>query len=126
MADLGFIYAYTDSSKPYKGMSAFIVDMHSRASAAAPPPKRWAGTPAPLASCSSTRWSAGREPSWRQGGAGLRLRDGRSGQHPAHGGGRGPGVSQGLIEEAVKYAQAREQFGQAIGKFRWCRRSWPA
>jgi glutaryl-CoA dehydrogenase (non-decarboxylating) len=27
------------------------------------------------------------------------------------------GVSQGLIDEAVKYARQREQFGQPVGKF---------
>lgn len=36
VSDVGVIYAYTDASQKYHGMSAFIVDMHSRGTSTGP------------------------------------------------------------------------------------------
>ena len=118
VADIGLIYAYTDSSKKYRGMSAFIVDMHSKGISVGPTAEKlgWRSCPTGeiffddvevpeenllgmeegkgfecvMASLNNTRLTAA---------AGA------------------VGVSQALIDEAVKYANEREQFGKPIGKF---------
>lgn len=118
VADIGLIYAYTDSSKKYRGMSAFIVDMHSKGISVGPTAEKlgWRSCPTGeiffddvevpeenllgmeegkgfecvMASLNNTRLTAA---------AGA------------------VGVSQALIDEAVKYANEREQFGRPIGKF---------
>jgi glutaryl-CoA dehydrogenase (non-decarboxylating) len=117
VADIGLIYAYTDPQQKYKGMSAFIVDMHSSGISTGPSAEKlgWRATPTGdlyfddvmvpvknllgqegkgfeycMASLNNTRLTAA---------AGA------------------VGVSQGLINEAIKYAKEREQFGGPIGKF---------
>ena len=118
VADVGVIYAYTDPSRPYKGMSAFIVDMHIKGITTGPTAMKmgwWAcptgelhfdealvpaenllggtenrGFEYVMSSLNNTRLSAA---------AGA------------------VGACQGLIDEAIKYAKERVQFGKAIGQF---------
>ena len=117
VADIGIIYAYTDSSKKYRGMTAFIVDMHSKGISVGPTAEKmgwWScptgevffddvevpdenllgmeekGFECVMASLNNTRLTAA---------AGA------------------VGVSLALIDESVKYANEREQFGRPIGKF---------
>jgi acyl-CoA dehydrogenase len=35
------------------------------------------------------------------------------------------GVAQRILDDALRYAVERQQFGQAIGDFQWCKRCWP-
>ena len=118
VADLGVIYAYTDSSKPYKGMSAFIVDMHSKGISSGPTAEKMGWNACPTGELffdevevPAENLLGGKE---ERGFACVMAGLDNTRLTAAAG---ALGVSQGLIEEAVKYAQAREQFGQAIGKF---------
>ena len=118
VADTGLIYAYTDPSEKYRGMTAFIVDMHSKGISVGPTAEKmgWCSCPTGevffddvevpeenllgmeeekgfecvMASLNNTRLTAA---------AGA------------------VGVSLALIDESVKYANEREQFGKPIGKF---------
>ncbi len=118
VADIGLIYAYTDPSTPYKGMSAFIVDMKTKGIKVHPTASKlgWHACPTGeiffddvevpeenllggvegkgfkcvMTSLNNTRLTAA---------AGA------------------VGVCQALVDEAIKYARDREQFGSPIGKF---------
>ena len=118
VADVGVVYAYTDPSKPYKGMSGFIVDMHSKGISTGPSATKLGWRACPTGELffddveipEENLLGGVEEKGFAHVMAGLdntRL-TAASGA---------VGVSQALIDEAIKYAQEREQFGQAVGKF---------
>lgn len=118
VADVGVVYAYTDPSKPYKGMSGFIVDMHSRGVSTGPSATKLGWRACPTGELffddveipEENLLGGVEEKGFAHVMAGLdntRL-TAASGA---------VGVSQSLIDEAIKYAKEREQFGQAVGKF---------
>ena len=118
VADIGIIYAYTDPSKPYKGMSGFIVDMHSKGVSTGPSAKKLGWRACPTGEIFFDDVEVPEES----------LLGGVEGKGFAHvmagldntrltAASGAVGVSQALIDEAIKYAQEREQFGQAVGKF---------
>jgi len=118
VADVGIIYAYTDPSKRYKGMSAFIVDMHLKGVTTGPTAEKLGWNACPTGEIFFDEVEVPAENL-------LGLEEGRGFEFcmaslnntrlTAAAGGLG--VSQGLIDEAVKYAKDREQFGKPIGQF---------
>jgi len=118
VADIGIVYAYTDSSKKYKGLSAFIVNMHSKgiSNSATAEKMGWCACPTgevffdevkvPVENLLGGEEERGFECAM----AGL-----NNTRLTAAAG--AVGVSQGLIDESVKYAKTRKQFGRAVGKF---------
>ena len=118
VADIGIVYAYTDSSKPYKGMSAFIVDMHSKGVSSGPTAEKMGWNACPTGELffddvevPANNLLGGEE---EQGFRCVMSSLDNTRLSAAAG---AIGVSQALIDEAVKYAQEREQFGRPIGKF---------
>jgi len=118
VADVGIVYAYTEPSVPYKGMSGFIVDMHSRGISTGPTAAKMGWRAAPTGEIFFDDVEVPPE----------NLLGGVEGQgfHCAMSGLNNTrltaaagaiGVSQGLIDESVKYAKEREQFGKPIGRF---------
>lgn len=118
VADVGIIYAYTDPSKRYKGMSAFVVDMHSEGISAGPPVEKmgWNACPTgeiffddvevPLENLLGTEEGKGFE---------YCMASLNNTRLTAAAGALG--ASQGMIDESIKYARTREQFGKPIGTY---------
>lgn len=118
VADVGIIYAYTDPSQKYKGMSGFIVDMDTRGISVGPTAMKmgWQACPTgelffddvevPVENLLGAEEGKGFE--YAMSGLDNTRLTAAAGA---------VGVSQGLIDEAVKYAREREQFGKPVGKF---------
>ena len=118
VADIGIVYAYTNPSKKYKGISGFIVDMHSKGISIGPtaPKMGWQACPTgelffddveiPAENLMGTEEERGFE--YAMSGLNNTRLTAAAGAL---------GVSQALIDEAIKYAREREQFGQSIGQF---------
>lgn len=118
VADIGIIYAYTNPEKKYKGMSAFIVDMHSPGISVGPTAQKLGWNACPTGEIffddvevpAENLLGGVEERGFECAMSGL-----NNTRLTAAAGALG--VSQGLVDEAVKYAQQREQFGQPVGKF---------
>ncbi|MBU1276188.1 MAG: acyl-CoA dehydrogenase family protein [Proteobacteria bacterium] len=118
VADVGVIYAYTDPSKPYKGMSGFIVDMHTPGISSGPTAEKmgWNACPTGELFFDEVEVPAENLLGGHEGQGFPCVMAGLDNTRLTAAAGA-LGVSQALIDEAVKYAQEREQFGQAIGMF---------
>jgi len=117
VADIGIIYAYTDSQQKYKGMSAFIVDISSKGISAGPTAEKlgWRATPTGELYFDDVEVPV--ENLLGQEGKGFKYCMASLSNTRLTAAAGGVGVSQGLIDEAIKYAKEREQFGRPIGKF---------
>lgn len=118
VADLGIVYAYTDQSAKYKGLSVFIVDMHSKGVGTGDTAEKmgWCACPT-----GEVYFDGVRVPSENLLGGmeetGFKcVMSGLNNTRLTAAAGA-LGVCQGLIDESVKYARTRIQFGQAVGKF---------
>ena len=118
VADVGVIYAYTDPQKKYKGMSGFIVDMHLKGISAGPTATKMGWKACPTGELffddveiPMENLLGGEE---EKGFACVMSGLNNTRLTAAAG---AVGVSQGLIDEAKRYANEREQFGKPIGKF---------
>ena len=118
VGDMGIVYAYTDFSKKYKGMSAFIVDLHSKGVSTGPTARKLGWHTCPTGEIFFDDVEVPEE----------NLLGGEEGHGFAHCMGSlnntrltaaagAVGAAQGLIDEAVKYANERKQFGKPIGRF---------
>ena len=118
VADIGVIYAYTDPSTKYKGMSGFVVDMHSKGISAGPTATKmgWKACPTGELFFDDVEVPAENLLGGVEGKGFECVMSGLNNTRLTAAAGA-VGVSQGLIDEAIKYAQEREQFGKAIGQF---------
>ena len=118
VADIGIIYAYTDPSTKYKGMSGFVVDMHSKGISAGPtaPKMGWKACPTGELFFDDVEVPAENLLGGVEGKGFECVMSGLNNTRLTAAAGA-VGVSQGLIDEAIKYAQEREQFGKPIGQF---------
>ncbi len=118
VADVGVVYAYTDSSKKYKGISAFIVEMKSKGISTGPTAEKMGWNACPTGEVFFDEVEVPEEN--LLGGEeekGFQCMMGSLDNTRLTAAAGAVGVSQALIDEAVKYANEREQFGQAVGKF---------
>lgn len=118
VADMGIVYAYTDPSKPHKGMSAFIVDMHSTGISVGPTAEKMGWSACPTGEIffddvevSEENLLGGVE----ENGFSCVMSGLNNTRLTAAAG--AIGVSQALIDEALKYANERVQFGKPVGQF---------
>jgi glutaryl-CoA dehydrogenase (non-decarboxylating) len=118
VADVGVIYAYTDSSKRYKGMSAFIVDMHAEGISTGPTAHKmgWQACPTGEIFFDEVAVPADNLVGGVEGRGFEHCMAGLNNTRLTAAAGA-VGVSQGLIDEALRYAREREQFGRPIGKY---------
>ena len=118
VADIGIIYAYTDPSKKYKGMSGFIVDMHSEGISVGPTALKmgWKACPTGELFFDDVEVPAANLLGGVEEKGFECVMSGLNNTRLTAAAGA-VGVSQGLIDEAVKYAKEREQFGKPIGQF---------
>ncbi|MEJ2718098.1 MAG: acyl-CoA dehydrogenase family protein [Deltaproteobacteria bacterium] len=118
VADIGVIYAYTDRSKQHKGISAFIVDMHSKGITVGPTAVKMGWHACPTGEVFFDKVEVPEE-NLMGGVEGKGFQYAMSGLNNTRltAAAGAVGVSRGLIDEAITYARQREQFGRPIGKF---------
>ena len=118
VADIGVIYAYTDPSKQHKGISAFIVDMHSPGITVGPTAVKMGWHACPTGEIYFDEVEVPEE-NLLGGEEGKGFQYAMSGLNNTRltAAAGAVGVSRGLIDEAVTYAKEREQFGRPIGTF---------
>jgi glutaryl-CoA dehydrogenase (non-decarboxylating) len=117
VADMGIIYAYTDPAVRYKGLSAFIVELHSSGITTVPTADKlgWHACPTGEIVLEDVRVPA--ENLLGEEGRGFPYCMGSLDNTRLTAAAGAVGVSQALIEESIRYAKDREQFGKAIGEF---------
>jgi glutaryl-CoA dehydrogenase (non-decarboxylating) len=120
VADVGIVYAYTDPSIKYKGVSGFIVDMHSNGISIGPTAQKmgWHACPTGEIYFDEVEVPEGSLLGTEEGKGFEYAMVGLDNTRLTAAAGA-VGASQGLIDEAIKYAKEREQFGRGrpIGKF---------
>jgi glutaryl-CoA dehydrogenase (non-decarboxylating) len=118
VADLNIVYAYTDPAKPYRGISAFIVDLHAPGVRVGPTAAKmgWNACPTGEIFFDDVEVAADDLLGGAEGKGFEQVMSGLNNTRLTAAAGA-VGVCQGLIDEAVKYAQERVQFGQAIGQY---------
>ncbi len=117
LSDVAVVYAKTDMSKGTRGISAFIVDMKSEGVSCGKPENKMG-----LVGCATSDIILENVRVPKENLLGERdkgfsnamatLDTGRIGVAA-----QSIGVAQGALDEAVKYARERKQFGRPIGKF---------
>jgi glutaryl-CoA dehydrogenase (non-decarboxylating) len=117
VADVALVYAYTDPGQKVKGISAFMVDMHTPGISVEPITEKLGTWSAPVGSITFDNCRVPAENLLGQEGDGFKicmsqLDDTRLGCMAG-----GIGVAQACLDAAVAYANERCQFGQPIGKF---------
>ena len=118
VADVGLIYAYTDPSQRYRGMSAFIVDMHSPGIKAGPTAEKlgWRACPTGELYLDNVEVPAENLLGGVENQGFKFVVSGLNNTRLSASAGA-LGVSQALIDESIRYAKTREQFGQQVGQF---------
>jgi len=118
VADVGIIYAYTDPSRRYKGMSAFIVDLHSKGVTTGPTVEKLGWNACPTGEIFFDEVEVPAENLLGSEEArGFEYCMGSLNNTRLTAAAGALGASQGLIDEAIKYAKERQQFGNPIGQF---------
>jgi glutaryl-CoA dehydrogenase (non-decarboxylating) len=117
VADMGIVYAYTEPGAKHKGMSAFIVDLHTPGISARDlgPKMGLHSTPTGELFFEDARVPA--ENLLGEEGRGFKYMMASLDNTRLTAAAGAVGASQGLIDEAVAYSRDRVQFGQPIGKF---------
>jgi glutaryl-CoA dehydrogenase (non-decarboxylating) len=117
VADLGVFFAYTDPSKRYKGMSAFLVDMHAPGVSTKLIEDKLGWHACPTGEVFLEDAAVPRENLLQEEGFGfpIMMMDLDGSRLTAASGALG--VCQAFLDESIKYANQREQFGQKIGQF---------
>ncbi len=117
VADLGVFFAYTDTSKRHKGISAFLVDMHSPGVSTRLIEDKLGWHACPTGEVFLEDVSVPKENLLQEEGFGfpLMMMDLDGSRLTAAAGALG--VCQAFLDESIKYANQREQFGQKIGEF---------
>ena len=117
VADVGMVYAYTDPSVRYKGLSTFVVDMHSPGISTSPTAEKlgWNACPTGEVVFEDVRVPA--ENLLGEEGKGFAYCMGSLDNTRLSAASGALGVSQALIDETIRYAKEREQFGKPIGQY---------
>ena len=117
VADIGVCYAYTDPARKHKGMSAFILDMHSPGISTPEIKHKMGWHTCPTSEIFFDHVKIPREDLLGEEGEGFKYMMSSLDNTRLTAAAGAVGVCQAFIDEAVKYAQDRVQFGQPIGKF---------
>jgi glutaryl-CoA dehydrogenase (non-decarboxylating) len=117
VADTGIFYAYTDRSKKYRGISAFIVDLHSPGVTTRLIEHKMGWHACPTGEVFFEDVKVPAENLMGNEGEGFFYAMGGLDNTRLSAAAGAIGVCRAIIEESVKYATQRKQFGQEIGQF---------
>ena len=115
--DCGVVYAMTDRAAKHKGMSAFFVDFHTPGITQRAITTKLGLHCAPTGEIFFEETKIPKSALVGKKGDGFKICMTMLDQTRLSSAARAVGVSQACIDEAVKYANEREQFGQPIGQF---------
>ncbi len=117
VADVGVIFAYTDSNLRHRGISAFIVDMNTSGISFSPDQEKLGWRAAPTAEIYFDNVKVPANNLLADPGQGFKIMMRCFDNLRLTAAARAVGNCQALIDESVKYATQRVQFGQEIGQF---------
>jgi len=115
--DCGVVYAMTDKAAKHKGMSAFFVDFHTPGITQRAITTKLGLHCAPTGEVFFEEAKIPKSALVANKGDGFKICMAMLDNTRLSSAARAVGVSQSCIEEAVKYCNEREQFGQPIGQF---------
>ena len=117
VADVGIVYAYTDRAKKHKGITAFIVDLHSPGvtSRLIEHKMGWHACPTGELFLEDVRVPG--ENIMGKEGEGFKYAMGGLDNTRISAAAGAIGVCRAIIEESIKYATQRKQFGREIGQY---------
>ncbi len=117
LSDYAVVFAKTDVTKGNRGLSAFVLDMHGEGVSCGKPENKMGVIGCATSDIIMDNAIVPREDRLGEEGDGFKiamqtLNTGRLGVAA-----QSIGVASGCLEEAVKYARERKQFGRPIGSF---------
>jgi glutaryl-CoA dehydrogenase (non-decarboxylating) len=117
VADVIIYYAYTDKAKRGKGLSAFVVELKNFNGITTTELDKMGSHSSPTGEIFLNNTKVPKENILGQPGDGARIVFSSLNQTRLSAAAGAVGVAQACYEEAVKYCNSREQFGQKIGQF---------
>lgn len=117
VADMGIVYAYTDPSLKHKGISAFVVDMHTQGITTRAIDTKLGLHCAPTGEIVFEDAKIPKENLIGQPGQGFKICMTMLDNTRLSCACRAVGVAQGALDASVKYANERQQFGKSISEF---------
>jgi glutaryl-CoA dehydrogenase (non-decarboxylating) len=114
VSDLGIVFAYTDRAAKYKGMSAFIVDMHSPGVTQKAIESKLGLFCAPTGEIVFEDVKLPKYSLVGKKGDGFKICMSMLDNTRLSSASRAVGVARACLEHSVRYANEREQFGQPI------------
>jgi glutaryl-CoA dehydrogenase (non-decarboxylating) len=117
VADVIIYYAYTDRDAGSKGMSAFVVEVKNFNDVRTTALDKMGSRSSPTGEIYLSDTRVPKENILGKPGDGARIMFGSLNQTRLSAAAGAVGVAQACLEEAVKYATERKQFGKAIGEF---------
>jgi glutaryl-CoA dehydrogenase (non-decarboxylating) len=117
VADVGIIYAYTDRSAKHKGISAFVVDMHSKGVTQKAIDTKLGLYCAPTGEIILEDVKLPKDSLVGQKGEGFKICMSMLDNTRLSSAARAVGVARACLDHSVRYAKEREQFGQPIANF---------
>jgi glutaryl-CoA dehydrogenase (non-decarboxylating) len=119
-ADVGDViiyYAYTDRDAGSKGLSAFVVELKNFNDVRTTDLDKMGSRSSPTGEIYLTDTMVPKENILGNPGDGAKILFGSLNQTRLSAAAGGVGVAQACLDEAIKYAKERKQFGKAIGEF---------
>ena len=117
VADLGIVYAYTDRAQKHRGISAFIVDMHSKGVTQKAIESKLGLFCAPTGEIIFEEVKLPKYSLVGQKGDGFKICMSMLDNTRLSSAARAVGVASSCLNHSVRYAKEREQFGQPIANF---------
>ena len=117
VADVIIYYAYTDRDAASKGLSAFVVELKNFNDVRTTALDKLGSRSSPTGEIYLTDTKVPKENIIGKPGEGAKILFGSLNQTRLSAAAGGVGVAQACLDEAIKYATERKQFGKAIGEF---------
>lgn len=117
VADVVVYYAYTDRSKGSNGLSAFVVELKNCNGVRTTTLEKMGSFSSPTGEIYLTDTKVPKENILGQPGDGAKILFGSLNQTRLSAAAGAVGLAQACLDQAVKYAKERKQFGKAIGEY---------
>jgi glutaryl-CoA dehydrogenase (non-decarboxylating) len=117
VADLGIVYAYTDRAAKHRGISAFMVDMHSKGVTQKAIDTKLGLYCAPTGEIIFEDVKLPKDHLVGKKGDGFKICMAMLDNTRLSSAARAVGVARACLDHSVRYAKEREQFGQPIANF---------